>query len=88
MLFPVSIEIDEEGIMKRFFALSLLLLTSFACNNTIQKEEEDPSKGMVRKRTERAVRNQEENFQSTPKIKSMRQEEQIEEERIKDHEKL
>ncbi len=74
--------------MKRFFALSLLLLVSVACNNTIQKEEEDPSKGLVRKRTERAVRNQQENYQSTPKIKSLRQEEQIKEERIKEHDKL
>lgn len=88
MVFPASIEIDQEGIMKRFFALSLLLLVSYACNNTIQQEEEDPSESLVRKRTERAVRNQEENFQSTPKIKSLRQEEQIKEERIKEHDKL
>lgn len=73
--------------MKRLFALPLLLLASVACNNTIQQEEEDPSKGLVRKRTERAVRNQEQNFQSTPKIKSLNQEKQMEEERIKEHDK-
>lgn len=75
--------------MKRFFALSLLLLTSYACNNVIQEEvEEKPSETLVRKRTERAVRNQEQNFRTTPKIKSLRQEEQIKEERIREQDKL
>ena len=73
--------------MKRIFALSLLLLAT-ACNEDLLQEEEEPSESLVRKRTEKAVRNQEEKFQTTPKVKSLRQEEQMKEERVREHDKL
>lgn len=71
--------------MGKLITLFLSLLLAYACNNTIEREEEDrnledpdliereeedPSKGFVQRRAEKAVRNQEANFEGTPELKS------------------